>query len=73
MFRNKKSATLIHFFMRLIKDNKFWEELIVYIPFNSPEYLINQVERKHWYIRVMKAIKQPNLGGCSVGIIDGSD
>jgi hypothetical protein len=36
------------------------------------EYLM-RVERRLYYACTMKSVKQNSLGGCNVGVIDGSD
>jgi hypothetical protein len=48
----------------VVKNKKFWEELIIYFP-STTILMFIQIERTIWY--AMKSIKQYNLRGCSVG------
>jgi hypothetical protein len=54
----------------LKKNCKFWEELMAYFPFTVILISDTTNRMKTQYVCIMKAIKQYNYGGFSVGITD---
>jgi hypothetical protein len=54
-----------------VQNKKFWEDLIVYLPF-AVICISDTINRKKTVVCVcvMKMVKQYSLEGCSVGITD---